>query len=189
MKKSLAKLTQAALDSIEYQMDGLMSGKLSVTDWQIGMAQDLITYHYAAYLAGAGLTRVDDISDGAKEAIGAVLKEQVDYLNGFADTLDDGIDDALEARYRARANLYAGALKTSYSIGATELLDVPAHPGQGSECMVNCGCRWRIVEVDAAEGDFDCYWERAKDDSCATCIDREERWNPYRIRGFEGQDD
>lgn len=47
----------------------------------------------------------------------------------------------------------------------------------------NCGCSWRIEVVDDEAGDYDAYWERSKDDSCATCLEREAQWSPVRIRG------
>lgn len=189
MNKQLRKVLEQSLESIGFQMDGLESGRLSVDEWQVGMAQDLVAYHYAAYMTGAGIKQADDVSDAAQVAIGEVLKEQVDYLNAFADAIDDAdVDPEQFAKWRARANLYSGALKTSYSMGATRLLDLPAHPGQGSECLVNCGCEWRIVEVDAENGDVDCYWERGKDDSCPTCMAREDEWAPFRIREWEPVD-
>lgn len=47
----------------------------------------------------------------------------------------------------------------------------------------NCKCSWEVVEVDADAGDYDAYWRRASDDSCQSCLEREARWSPVRIRG------
>lgn len=188
MRKQLAELMERHLEALDYLMDGLEFGRVSVDDWQQSFATDLMVFHTAAYMQAAGIKDSADVSEAAQQALTALLKEQIDYLNAFADAIDEtGVSDETIARYRARAKMYTGALKTSWSMGETRLLDLPAHPGQGSECMVNCLCSWQIVEVDAAAGDFDCYWERVADDSCSTCIQREQDWSPYRVRNWKGE--
>lgn len=51
----------------------------------------------------------------------------------------------------------------------------------------NCGCAWRIETLDAENGDYDCFWERSKEDSCQVCIQREHDWHPIGIRNWELQ--
>ena len=91
--------------------------------------------------------------------------------------------------WRARAKLYALSPKSSYYEGDVykqvgRFLPLPAMPAQGTQCHTNCGCSWRITAVD---GGYDCYWVRAKDDSCQTCVQRESDWNPIEIRNGDLQ--
>ncbi len=49
----------------------------------------------------------------------------------------------------------------------------------------NCKCRWRIVTLDAANGDYNAFWEKSPVDNCQTCIERDLQWAPVQIRGGE----
>lgn len=46
-----------------------------------------------------------------------------------------------------------------------------------------CRCKWDVKPVDAANGDYDCYWvlERGAE-HCQTCLERSQQWAPLRIR-------
>lgn len=168
MDEQLRKLIAGAIESLDYQMAGLSSGRVSVNDWQIGVAQDLLVHHYAAYMAGA---ESKDIPVVARQRLNGLIGQQIERLNMFADSLEGrDVTPADEARLR----LYAEALKASHSMGVTGSFSLPAYPGDGSTpCIGHCGCRWE----ERADG---FYWVRGKSDSCSVCKQRAGDWAPYR---------
>lgn len=180
----LDAILDAALEGIGIQMDGLLS-ILSVNDWQAGMAQDLTAFHLAAYLTGRGYTDVRQLTDSERRDLARHIGDQIDYLNGWADELErEGVNPEREKAYRARAALYAGNIRASYSRGQAKKygVDLPAHPGDGStDCLGACKCMWELVEVP---GGVDAYWRMgATEHHCGQCPERAQRWAPLRIRG------
>lgn len=174
----LAPILRRVLDGIDTLSDGLNSGALSVTQWHNDMAQALLVGHTAAYLEARGQ---QTLGAGARAMIADLVGDQVSYLNRFADQIDaNGWNDA---RDRSRAALYAGSLKQAFARGETFGLDLPYYPGDGSsECLGNCGCRWRVDWIDPEELDADCYWELGgKEHHCKTCPSRAAA-GPLRFR-------
>jgi hypothetical protein len=156
----------------------LADGLITVDQWQKSVAQQLLSYHYASYMAGRG---TDTMERTTQASINEIVGAQIDYLNAFADQIDaEGWRDA----FGARALMYAGAAKETYWRGKTFGLPLPYYPAQGTTCLTNCGCSWRIKWLDEEELDADCTWVRGKSDSCATCVKRE-RAGVVRIRGGE----
>ena len=168
MVDELKKLIGSLLEGLGFHMDGLRSGRVTVDDWQAGVAQDLLVHHYAAYMQASGSNKV---SEAARQKLNALVGQQVERLNLFADALDGR--DVTDAD-AARLNLYAEALKASYSMGATKGVSLPAYPGDGSTpCIGHCGCSWQ----EQSDG---WYWVRGKTDSCSVCVQRAGDWAPYR---------
>jgi hypothetical protein len=167
------------LDEIDTLSDGMNSGLLNVDQWQQRMANVLIRGHIAAFQEGRNRNELDP---QARRMLSGVVGDQVDYLNRFADQLDGRDWD--DRRDRARAALYAGSLKQAYSRGETWGLELPFYPGDGSsECLGNCGCRWRVEWIDQTKGDADCYWQLGgAERHCTTCPTRAAD-NPYELRG------
>lgn len=163
---------------------GLQSGALSVDRWQEMQARSLLVFHTAAYMMGRDKRT---LTSREQARIASVVGEQVTYLNRFADVIDSEWDGGdLKAKWLARAQSYAGAVRASYWRGATLGYNLPAYPGDGSSiCLGNCGCGWRIVVLDEDNGDIDAYWQRGKDDSCETCVERAGKWAPLQLRGNE----
>lgn len=153
----------------------LERGGLTVLAWRDELAQGLARYHQAAYLAGQG---GGTLSEPARQVVARLVQAQLDFLDNFALQLQSAAE--WQKRYNARAALYAGSIKVPYWIGRTRMLPLPFMPAQGTQCGNNCGCAWRVEQLEG-EGNYDCYWERGKTDSCQTCVARE-RGNPYRIR-------
>ncbi len=147
--------------SLRYQLDGLHSGMLTVDEFQAGVAQDLLVFHTSAYLAGLDS---DTLDEAGKQAVVATVQDQVDYLNAFADQIEQGglSDAAIDARLLS----YGGALNASWWQGATDGADLPFQPGDGgTECLGNCRCTW---EQDGSG------WQWvAEPDACTGCLDRE----------------
>jgi hypothetical protein len=181
MDDDLRQLLDKALDGIQYHMDGLAGGQLSVDDWQQGMSQDLLIYHTTAYMLGQ---ETDELTPDEQRLLNRIVGEQVDYLNRFADVIDQA-DDFNEA-WRSRAAMYVGALKTSYYRGAYADWDLPFQPGEDTDCYGNCLCSWTIA--DNGDGTATAEWVRNANDSCATCKERE-AGNPYLVYEVGGSGD
>ncbi len=146
--------------------------------WQRELARELTRFHTAAYMAGQGEPTMDD---GAQTYVRNRVKAELGFLDNFR--LDIQSAEQWQAGFNARAASYAEAIKAPYWKGATQILPLPAMPAEGTQCLNHCKCQWEIVVVDEEAGDYDGYWRRGATDSCQTCIERERRWAPVRIRG------
>jgi len=159
-------------------MDALEKGDITLDEWKAQMEGALAKYTTAAYMAGQ-----DDGALGRAEmqAVAAALADQLAFLDRF--TLDIKRGGDFWEGWKARAEQYAKSIVAPYWKGATKILPLPAMPAQGTLCKNHCKCKWRVVTIDEAAGDYDAYWARHAKDSCATCLTRAELWNPIRIRG------
>lgn len=166
----LTRLVRAATDALEQSYpDG-------VAAWQAEISRQLARYHAAALMAGAG---VDTLTKPMSVAVTQDLATQLKYFAKFGVEIQDAAQ--WQAGWNSRAELYAKSIKTPFARGQTKMLPLPAMPAQGTQCLTNCGCQWEIDELDG-EGNADAYWRRSKDDSCQTCIQREQDWSPVKIR-------
>lgn len=160
----------------------LYEGLSYLETWRLEMTALLSRYHIASYMLGTGnpdLTQVD------WDIIEKYYTAQEFYLNNFAtEMLTAGV---ILATLQARAVMYAGAITAPYWSGFTFGLNLPAQPGEGSECMGNCRCMWDIKTLDAASGNYDAYWSLEGDNpdgrNCQTCLGRSRDWSPLVIRG------
>lgn len=138
----------------------------------------LAAYHIAAaYVGGA-----DPANDAlAFDRVYDRLGVQLMYLDQFeVAVLNDRAWDAGRVR---RAISYTRAIQVPYWDAKTKFLPLPAMPGEGTICLYMCKCKWSIVTVNAEQGDYDCTWVLAADESCSTCLARAAEWSPLRIRG------
>ena len=167
----LAQLIRTSTDALEEAYpDG-------VAAWQSEVSRQLARYHAAAMLTGAN---TDTLSPAMRDATQKDLSVQLRYLRQFGVAIQEA--DAWQAGWQSRAAMYARGIQIPYWQGVTKLLPLPAMPAEGTDCMTNCKCQW---EIDTLDGDnnYDAYWRRGADDSCATCRQREAEWSPVRIRG------
>lgn len=162
--------------------EGLVTSPQAVTKWYQDVQREIVRYHTASAMLGSG---VSELTPQVLSILKNTLPIELSYFNGFYIKVQS--DREFNRREAARAASYANGIKVPYWKGRTQQLPLPAMPAQGTLCHGNCGCSWRIDVLDEEAGDYDCYWERSKDDSCGTCLTREEMWNPYRIRGGEVQ--
>lgn len=178
MDRNLATLTNKTLDVISGHTDALLGGALTPDQWREKMARTLIEHQAAAYMLGKGDKKLD-LAD--QRIITDANKEQLKYLDGFVSDIQSGRYKDSEDGLRARANLYAGSLKTPYSMGQHKGIPLPFHPGQGSECMGACKCNWQITQLEGS-GNYDAYWRMgATEQHCTTCPSRA-AISPYQIR-------
>lgn len=179
-ERGLSRILAAIIGGIDELADGINGGVLSAAAWREGMADLLAVGHVAAYQEGRDS---QELGAGSRRQLNATLAEQAGYLNRFAAEIDQrGWEDRKD---RARATLYAGALKGSYWRGAAFGLDLPRYPGDGSTpCIGNCTCRLRIVWLDEEELDADVYWELGgAERHCDQCPRIAAEWAPLRFRG------
>lgn len=162
----------------------LLMGKLehqtiSVTVWKKGMTKLLAKYGLAARMLGGDLT---SLSNEDFKSVAIYLNEQLPYLESFATVIRSSAE--FDPSWNARANLYGASIVTEYWEGKTSDLPLPAQPGQGTQCLGNCRCSWRIDWIDKKNGDADCYWELERTAAhCQTCEERARMWYPIQVRG------
>lgn len=174
-----ARLAERVAEGITTLGQGVSGGQLTPDAWQAEMARLLMAGGVASYAEGRGVA-VGDLAPRTIDEIARYLTGQVDYLNKFADEIEAG---GWQPGYEARAQMYGRALRGLYERGATFGLPLPAMPGEGSECLTNCRCRWRVEWLDRENLDADAYWVMGQAEHCPTCQTRAAEWAPLRVRG------
>lgn len=159
----------------------LAGGSIDVAQWRGLMNIEIRSLHFNGRViakGGVGALTPADIA-----AVEQHTAKQMAYLNRWAGQLAQQ-ETISEAALNVRGRMYTGAVSETYEAGLAAALGVelPFMPADRTDCRTNCGCNWRIVELDGV-GDFDAYWVRSLDDSCDTCITRERVCNPLQIRG------
>lgn len=134
----------------------------------------IVRAHTAATI-GAIQDRTGVAPKGLSRAERADLQAQIaaqrPYLQGFAEAVRAGMDEAAIAR---RAELYAGPVRTTYSEQRWYGAGLPAHPGQGTACKAWCKCQW-------VQQDDGYYWMLGASEHCGDCQSRAAQWAPYRV--------
>lgn len=183
MDEQLAVLYLQLSLAIGYITESLRDKKIDVETWQQEFLRLLAQYLALSFLKGrkqSGDILSDELSPAEQQIIADALDSQSQYLNNFAlQIMRDGWSDT----YLWRASLYANSITPLYWQGMTRNLDLPAVPGEDSECGQFCQCRWQIVWLDKKEVTANCYWRlgNLEIDHCPTCLERNARWNPLRI--------
>ncbi len=91
--------------------DQLRGGMLTVKQWQNMMADELKLLHlYSAAAAKGGWAQMTATDYGR---VGRILRDQYQYLNGFAATVADA-NYVLDGRFLARVKLYARSGRATY---------------------------------------------------------------------------
>lgn len=182
LPRRVADVIRAMVPGINELSDRIEVGNLSPEQWREEMQQLMAQFAQSAAISGAGSRGNPALT---RPFVDRLVQVQGVFLDEF---LRDILANGWLTSYRARAQIYAGAIKQAYWHAdvvrqAGQVLPLPAYPTEGTQCLGYCKCRWRIVTIDAEAGDFDAYWGRHADDSCQTCILREQQWSPVRIRG------
>jgi hypothetical protein len=181
----LAKLIKVLKKLLKEAVTALAKEPDTVGEWVDTVTRLLARYSLAAYMAGAGTSKV---TDAATEKIKEQVAAQVEWLQDFAKEVKES--GGWKAGWDARAESYADSIQQPYWSGKTKMLPLPALPGQGTQCRGNCACKWRVVPIDPEQGDYDCYWQPSPTvEHCQTCKVRAARWNPLKIRGGELSDE
>ncbi len=177
-------LVEALIAEIQNVTGDLADGDATADEWQADMLDLLAKYYPAALMTGLG---TPDLTDEQLDGLADQVSAQADFLKDFAIEIQ-GADEFMPG-WNARAESYAGGIKEPYWDGETDMLPLPAMPGDGtSQCLGNCTCSWSIEVLDEEAGDYDCTWVLESGSShCQQCTERAEQWNPLQIRGFELQ--
>lgn len=174
---------KGAIQSVREVTDQLLFGDLLVGDWFDRVSKILKAFHITAFLDGAGVGSVRDLDKTQREYLAESVGQQMDYLEGFADDIQQKRYETSPAGLKARALLYPLGLKSSWWSGKTLGWPLPAMPGDGTtQCIVRCKCSWRPEGLNEKTKTGDWYWELGStDESCQTCQVRARTWNPIRI--------
>lgn len=183
----LAKLMKDSITKIRDTTDQMLFEALSTGDWFDRVKRVLAAYHIAAYLDGSGVESYDALSSGQKELLARQIGQQFDYLEGFADDIENGRYGENPAALKARAMLYSMNLKSSWWSGKTNGWPLPAMPGDGTtQCIVRCCCRWEGKGLNEVTKTGDWYWRmNSAAEHCQTCSVRSQIWSPLRIQNGE----
>lgn len=182
MPTDIAKLQQLASESVGALTARLAAGQITPTVWMREMERAIARAHTAALIGatadrtgtrvGSGLTRANNLSRAERRDLEKAIASQRPYLAGFArDVRAGGLSDAQIA---ARADLYAGPVRLTYSQTRWRDANLPAHPADGSsECLAWCKCSWALRDDGYT-------WELGTAEHCATCESRASQWAPWR---------
>jgi hypothetical protein len=150
--------------------DEYNAGKLSLSDLNIAMREELRRGHALQLIAGKGGDK-GAVSADDWLALGSVLKRQYAYLSRLSQQIESG--EVGEGDLTRRAQLFARSARESYWRSATSGASLPAYPGDGStDCVTNCDCDWEQHEDGW-------HWIQHTSESCPTCTDRGAKWKPY----------
>ena len=89
----------------------LRDGRISLAEWQTGMARAVKNVNYAAVAAASG--GVNNMTAVERGRAGAIIKEQYKRLRGFAQDIASG-KQKLDGRALRRAEMYMDAAKGSF---------------------------------------------------------------------------
>lgn len=171
--------TEAKIAQARVWASQVSSGQMTLTDWQTAMRTSTKNSYIDQYVLGHGGRGSMTPTDWGR--IGAEVKEQYKYLDGFTDDIASG--KLSEAQIGARSELYHNSATASYERGnayARGLPRLPYYPGDGaSECKANCRCHWDIR--DSERGGWDCYWILGGEKPCQTCGARSASYNPLHV--------
>ena len=155
--------------------DRVMSGDMTLQQWERGMRREMKALHTGQYELGRGGRKAMTKTDWS--SLGGTMKAQYTHLSSF--TADIAAGKLSPAQVSARSQLYVNAATVSYERGraAGHKLVLPGYPGDGKTvCRANCKCFWDIREREDA---WDCYWTLGQAEHCEDCLSRSATWAPY----------
>ena len=187
MTLDISKLQTLVAESAGELTRGLLSGKRTPTQWMREMDRTIARAHTAATIAGvserdgftgrlrawaAGKVGASALPKADRQRLEQTIKDQRPYLAKFASDVKSG--GLSEAQIAARADLYAGPVRATYSQTRWSNVNLPAHPADGSsECLMMCKCEW-VLHDDGY------HWELGTAEHCPTCNTRGSEWRPYK---------
>ena len=192
LRKALERSIKKSTDKSANLARMIREGEIAPGDARNIMRREIKRLHTRQFLLGRGGRNA--MNSGDWGTLGNALKKQYRYLEGFINQAYDENSGFSLGRIRSRINLYFNSSRESHSRGVMRAygkLQLPAHPGDGTtDCLTNCRCSpWRIEEVfDDSSGfrellGWNCYWViNPAAESCATCLNRADKWNPLFVR-------
>jgi hypothetical protein len=112
VKADVARMADLAGRDVARQLTtALRDGRISLAEWQTGMARAVKNVNYAAVAAASG--GVNNMTAVERGRAGAIIKEQYKRLRGFAQDIASG-KQKLDGRALRRAEMYMDAAKGSF---------------------------------------------------------------------------
>lgn len=161
----------------------LAVGDLDRVGFEREMRSHIKSVFAAEYMLARGGKHMMTQSDWGR--VGSMCRTQYQYLGDFMADLGAG-NLSLRA-IENRASMYVDAAIQAHERGKAAAwgVNLPHYPKDGSTiCRMGCRCYWRIEEK---EDEFLCYWTKTAHESCETCIQRSQDWNPLRIPKTEAR--
>lgn len=164
-------------------VEALLLGRLILGAWRQQMRAEITRLHFAiAIIAGGDLDNDPEL----RRRVLLEVSQQMRYLERWVMQLNAQIlPDANVETLVYRAGLYATAARQTFFLGYTRALGLPFmpfYPKERTACKVGCKCGWRIVQLDG-RGNFNCFWQLGIAEHCSTCLARERRCSPLKVRG------
>lgn len=123
--------------------EALRDGRLSLAEWQTGMARAVKNVNYAAVAAASG--GVENMTAVERGRAGHIIRQQYERLRNFAKDIESG-KQKLDGRALRRAEMYMDAARGSYheqkrageaAAHAGQALMIRSHRHPGDSCR---GC-------------------------------------------------
>ena len=112
VRRDVARLADTAGRDVARQLtEALRDRRISLAEWQTGMARAVKNVNYAAVAAASG--GVQNMTAVERGRAGAIIRKQYDYLRTFAKEIADGTQP-LDGRALHRAEMYMDAAKGSF---------------------------------------------------------------------------
>jgi hypothetical protein len=111
VRNALDEVSDAAAVRMNLLSQQLINQTISLSDWQIGMTEEIKLMHVTATASANGGWAQVSQSDWGKA--GANIKEQYQYLNNFADQIASG-QQALDGRFMVRSDMYGDAARGTF---------------------------------------------------------------------------
>ena len=156
----------------------LYTGEISLGTWSEQMKAEIKALHTAA--GAMGKRGWDNMTQSDWGKVGAEVKKQYRYLQGFAEDIAANRDTMTLGQLQARANMYAEAAGyTSERMQAdADILDkLPWLPKDGStQCLVNCKCHWELTVIGETKKNqlVRAVWMLSEAEHCDDCLDRDQ---------------
>ncbi len=179
VRDELEQVIEASGQNIRMITERLQVGEISLSEWQVGMAQEIRVLHAASYASARGGWA--QMSQADWGACGALVKKQYQFLQGFADDIASGAQ-SMDGRLLVRADLYAQAGRGTFeearrrserlrhgAIFEIRVLGAADHcngcleqaakrwqpigtldPIGAEECSTNCHCHFEFADYESA---------------------------------------
>lgn len=187
IREAAWQMAEATGNAVQAVAQQLIDGQLQVMHWQEFMRLAIKNEHLAQYMAGRGGKAQMTWRDYG--IVGALLKEQYQFLDGFAAEVAAG--KLTPAQILGRARMYMLNAQQSFWRGRSEALGMPrlpTYPGAGdTECLVNCRCEWDFQEERAPGGmllGWNATWvldPQATEVHCEDCPGLAAIWHPLWV--------
>jgi len=156
----------------------LVDKQINLQQWTLEMRNQVKDTFINEYMLARGGRQNMTQADWGR--VGAMLKKQYNFAEGFAKDIDAGKVSAGQIQTRAR--MYVDSATQAFERAKSESLGLPplpAYPGDGQTiCRANCQCSWDIVD---AEDHWEATWMLGIAEHCPDCMTNAEQWAPLRI--------